>query len=171
MEFRNTSAINPQRPEALVEMSRGALMADDGRVAFETHLMNSLSIKSLFGCVFREHWRHANRNTISKSIRLKLFQVKNTNEFYFNLKIRHTRKSRGCWQFRVVGSKWLLVTLIGQVSRLIRASKKISVYANCFSLMRLLHSTAHRVAKGNVARITPRVSKTRYESFVLSRRF
>jgi len=44
MEFRNTSAINPQRPEALVEMSSNALMANDGRVAFETHLMNSLSI-------------------------------------------------------------------------------------------------------------------------------
>jgi len=45
MEFRNTSAINPQRPEALVEMSSNALMADDGRVASETHLMNSLSIQ------------------------------------------------------------------------------------------------------------------------------
>jgi hypothetical protein len=45
MEFRNTSAINPQRPEALVEMSSNALMADDGRVASETHLMNSLSIR------------------------------------------------------------------------------------------------------------------------------
>lgn len=80
-------------------------------------------------------------------------------KFYFSLKIRHTTKSRGCWQFRVAGSKWFLVTLIGQVSRLIRASKKISVCANCFSLMRLLHSTAHRVAKGNVARIIPWVSK------------
>lgn len=63
MEFRNTSAINPQRPEALVEMSRGALMADDGRVAFETHLMNSLSIKSLLGYAFSEHQRYT-RDTI-----------------------------------------------------------------------------------------------------------
>lgn len=48
MEFRNTSAINPQRPEALVKMSSGAVMADDGRVASETHLMNSLSIQIAF---------------------------------------------------------------------------------------------------------------------------
>lgn len=44
MQFRNTSAINPQRPEALVETSSGVLMANGARVAFETHLMNSLSI-------------------------------------------------------------------------------------------------------------------------------
>lgn len=54
MEFRNTSAINPQRPEALVEMSSSALMADDGRVASETHLMNSLSIQiGTFGAAYR----------------------------------------------------------------------------------------------------------------------
>lgn len=45
MKFRNTPAINSQRPEALVKMSSDALMASDGRVAFETHLMNSLSIQ------------------------------------------------------------------------------------------------------------------------------
>lgn len=37
------AAINPQRPEALVETSSSVLMADAARVAFETHLMNSLS--------------------------------------------------------------------------------------------------------------------------------
>lgn len=43
MKFRNMAAINPQRPEALVETSSSVLMADAARVAFETHLMNSLS--------------------------------------------------------------------------------------------------------------------------------
>lgn len=38
------SAINPQRPEALGEMS-SALMVNEPRVASETHLMNSLSIE------------------------------------------------------------------------------------------------------------------------------
>lgn len=87
MEFRNTSAINPQRPEALVEMS-SALMADDGRVAFETHLMNSLSIK--FAIRLRVSRALTLREALSDPMEIDMREIrfersKNTSEFYLSI--------------------------------------------------------------------------------------
>lgn len=88
MEFRNTSAINPQRPEALVEMSSGALMADDGRVAFETHLMNSLSIR--FAIRLRVSRALTLREALFDPMEIDMREIrfewsKNTSEFYLSI--------------------------------------------------------------------------------------